>query len=118
MDEREIKELCLKSREMFISEPNLLELEAPFKICGDIHGQYYDLLRLFHYGGFPPEANYLFLGNYVDYGKQSLETICLLLAFKIKYPDNFFLLRGNHECMSINRYHGFYEECKFQFYKY
>ncbi|RYP54085.1 hypothetical protein DL768_001087 [Monosporascus sp. mg162] len=82
------------------------------EIVGDTHGQYYDLLRSFEYGGFPPEANYMFLGNYVDYGKQSIETFCLVLAYKIKYPENFFPLRGNHECASMNRLFGFYDECK------
>lgn len=110
--EEEIRGLCLLSREIFLRQPMLLELEAPIKICGDTHGQYFDLLRLFEYGGFPPESNYLFLGDYVDRGKQSLETICLLLAYKIKYAENFFLLRGNHECASINRIYGFYDECK------
>ena len=110
--ESEIRALCLKSKDIFTSQPILLELEAPIKIVGDIHGQYYDLLRLFEYGGFPPDANYLFLGDYVDRGKQSLETICLLLAYKVKYPENFFLLRGNHECASINRIYGFYDECQ------
>ncbi|CAI7273782.1 CPS_collapsed_G0016660.mRNA.1.CDS.1 [Saccharomyces cerevisiae] len=90
LEENEIRYLCSKARSIFIKQPILLELEAPIKICGDIHGQYYDLLRLFEYGGFPPESNYLFLGDYVDRGKQSLETICLLLAYKIKYPENFF----------------------------
>ena len=112
LSEDDIKHLCTKSREIFISQPNLLELEAPIKICGDVHGQYYDLLRIFEYGGFPPEANYLFLGDYIDRGKQSIETVCLLLCYKIKYPENFFLLRGNHECAQINRIYGFYDECK------
>ncbi|VDL62001.1 unnamed protein product [Hymenolepis diminuta] len=112
LSETEIRTLTIKARDIFLQQPTLLELEAPVKICGDVHGQYYDLLRLFEYGGFPPAANYLFLGDYVDRGKQSLETICLLLAYKIKFPENFFLLRGNHECASINRIYGFYDECK------
>ncbi|KAI3897121.1 hypothetical protein MKX03_025983 [Papaver bracteatum] len=112
LSDSEIKQLCVTSRAIFLEQPNLLELEAPVKICGDVHGQYSDLLRLFEYGGLPPNANYLFLGDYVDRGKQCIETICLLLAYKIKYPENFFLLRGNHECASINRIYGFYDECK------
>jgi len=95
-----------------MGQPILLELAAPIKVVGDIHGQYYDLLRLFEYGQFPPESNYLFLGDYVDRGKQSLESICLLLAYKLKYAENFFILRGNHECASINRIYGFFDECK------
>ncbi|XP_047981135.1 serine/threonine-protein phosphatase PP1 isozyme 2-like isoform X3 [Salvia hispanica] len=66
LSENHIRALCSTARQIFLSQPNLLELEAPIKICGDIHGQYGDLLRLFEYGGFPPEANYLFLGDYVD----------------------------------------------------
>ncbi|KAL1059672.1 hypothetical protein V6Z11_1Z017300 [Gossypium hirsutum] len=97
LSESEIRQLCLVSKDIFSRQPVLLELEAPIKICGDIHGQYSDLLRLFEIGGFPPHVNYLFLGDYVDRGKQSLETICLLLAYKVKYPEKVFLLRGNHE---------------------
>lgn len=112
LDAEDIRSICLTARSIFIDQPALLELEAPIKIVGDIHGQYYDLLRIFEFGNYPPDANYLFLGDYVDRGKQSLETICLLLSYKIKYPVNFFILRGNHECASINRIYGFYDECK------
>ena len=112
LSESEIKLLCLRARPIILNQSMLLELEAPIKICGDVHGQYSDLLRLFEYGGFPPVANYLFCGDYVDRGKQSIETISLLLAYKIQYPENFFILRGNHESAGINRIYGFYDECK------
>jgi len=99
----EITAICLAARDVFLSQPTLVELSPPVKIVGDVHGQYSDLIRLFEMCGFPPAANYLFLGDYVDRGKQSLETILLLLCYKIKYPENFFLLRGNHECANVTR---------------
>lgn len=108
----EIVAICKAAQEVFLSQPSLIELNPPVKILGDIHGQYTDLIRLFEMGGFPPDSNYLFLGDYVDRGKQSLETILLLLCYKIKYPENFFLLRGNHECANVTRVYGFYDECK------
>lgn len=111
--ELEVRQLCSQSREIFMKQPILLELKSPINICGDIHGQFNDLFRIFDFSGKPNETNsYLFLGDYVDRGSQSLETICLLLAYKIKYEENLFLLRGNHECASINRIYGFYDECK------
>ncbi|OXV09666.1 hypothetical protein Egran_02571 [Elaphomyces granulatus] len=108
----EIVAICTAARELFLSQPALLELSAPVKIVGDVHGQYTDLIRLFEMCGFPPASNYLFLGDYVDRGKQSLETILLLLCYKLRYPENFFLLRGNHECANVTRVYGFYDECK------
>ncbi|KAL6946432.1 hypothetical protein ACO0RG_000584 [Hanseniaspora osmophila] len=108
----EIQQICSIARDIFLQQPPLLELSPPVKIVGDVHGQFQDLIRMFDKCGFPPSANYLFLGDYVDRGKQSLETILLLLCFKIKYPENFFLLRGNHECASVTRVYGFYDECK------
>ena len=108
----EMKYLCEKSLEIFMEEPVFLELTSPITICGDTHGQYKDLLRIFSFGGNPPKTKYLFLGDYVDRGKNSIETISLLLAYKIKYPKDIFLLRGNHECELINRTYGFFDECK------
>ena len=100
LDQKAVKFLIDEATTVFMQEKMLLELEAPIKVFGDIHGQFYDLFRLFDLVGYPgTEGNkYLFIGDYVDRGKQSLETICLMLAFKIKYPTQFFMLRGNHEC--------------------
>ena len=108
----EIVAICSAVREVLLAQPALLELGAPVKIVGDIHGQYTDLLRTFEMCGFPPNSNYLFLGDYVDRGKKSLETILLLFCYKLKFPENFFLLRGNHESANVTRVYGFYDECK------
>ena len=110
--ESEIRWLIIKVKAIFMEQPVFIELDSPINICGDTHGQFYDLLRLFDYGGEPPKANYLFLGDYVDRGKNSIETISLLFAYKIRYKENFFLLRGNHESENINKIYGFFDECK------
>ena len=112
LKEDEIKFLIEKSSQIIKEQKMLVELEAPLHVCGDIHGQYYDLLRIFEHCGYPGDYNYLFLGDYVDRGKQSLETVCLLLCYKIKYPTKVTLLRGNHESSVTNRIYGFYDECK------
>ena len=112
LKEEELKFLIDKSLPIIREQKMLIELEAPLHVCGDIHGQYYDLLRIFEHCGYPGQYNYLFLGDYVDRGKQSLETISLLLCYKIKYPDKVTLLRGNHESSVTNRIYGFYDECK------
>lgn len=111
----ELELLCSQALATFSEQPMLLDLEAPMKVAGDIHGQYFDLLRMFEFGGSPKDMNYLFKGDYVDRGKNSIECISLLLAYKAKYPENFFVLRGNHECDSINRLYGFFDECKRRF---
>ena len=112
LSEDELKYLCIKSMEIFMQESSFLELTAPIIICGDIHGQYRDLIRLFDFGGSPQKKQYLFLGDYVDRGKNSIECISLLLAYKVKYPKNIYLLRGNHESEMINRTYGFFDECR------
>uniref|UniRef100_A0A0K0E4Q3 Serine/threonine-protein phosphatase n=1 Tax=Strongyloides stercoralis TaxID=6248 RepID=A0A0K0E4Q3_STRER len=115
LKEEDITLITSEAKKIFCSQDVLLDLEAPLKICGDIHAQYGDLLRLFGLNGFPPSTNYLFLGDYVDRGKQNLETILLLFCYKIRFPQNFFILRGNHECTYVNRVYGFYDECNRRF---
>jgi len=112
---QELEAVITDAQMVCAKQPALLEVDAPVQIVGDIHGQYHDLMRLFEHVGYPPDTNYLFLGDYVDRGKNGLECICLLLCYKIKYPEKFHLLRGNHESAPINRIYGFYDECKRRF---
>ncbi|GFR84286.1 serine/threonine-protein phosphatase [Elysia marginata] len=115
LSKSDILSLLGQTKLVLMSQPMLLELDAPVTICGDIHGQYYDLLQLFDAGGDPANTGYLFLGDYVDRGRNSLEVVCLLLAYKVRYPDGVFLLRGNHELPEINFMYGFREECRKRF---
>eukprot|EP01065_Artemidia_motanka_P037125 TRINITY_DN4538_c0_g1_i1.p1 TRINITY_DN4538_c0_g1~~TRINITY_DN4538_c0_g1_i1.p1 ORF type:complete len:318 (+),score=66.46 TRINITY_DN4538_c0_g1_i1:259-1212(+) len=112
LKEDEVRSILKLAKDVFAAQPMLLELDGPIKVVGDIHGQYYDMLRIFEKGSYPPDSNYLFLGDYVDRGKHSMEVITLLLCYKIKFPENFFMLRGNHESAPINRMYGFYDDCK------
>ncbi|OEH79174.1 protein phosphatase catalytic subunit [Cyclospora cayetanensis] len=109
--EREVKALCAKAKEILVEESNVERVDVPVTICGDIHGQFYDLLELFRVGNFLPETNYLFLGDFVDRGYFSVETFLLLLALKVRYPDRITLIRGNHESRQITQVYGFYDEC-------
>ncbi|CAL5353880.1 unnamed protein product [Camellia sinensis] len=117
LDSYEVGELCYAAEQIFMQETTVLQLKAPIKVFGDLHGQFGDLMRLFDEYGFPSTAgdityiDYLFLGDYVDRGQHSLETITLLLALKIEYPENVFLIRGNHEAADINALFGFRLEC-------
>lgn len=113
--ESEVKKICEKAKEIISKEPNLVQLSSPITVCGDIHGQFDDLLELFRVGGSPPEMNYLFLGDYVDRGFNSVETFLFFLLLKIKYEDRITLLRGNHESRQITQVYGFYEECTRKF---
>ncbi|OBT43461.1 hypothetical protein VE00_06172 [Pseudogymnoascus sp. WSF 3629] len=109
--ESQVRELCYKARELLVEEGNVVTVTAPVTICGDIHGQFHDLMELFRVGGDVPDTNYLFMGDFVDRGFYSLESFLLLLCLKVRYPDRMTLIRGNHESRQITTVYGFYDEC-------
>ncbi|CCK72552.1 type 2A-related serine/threonine-protein phosphatase SIT4 KNAG_0K01880 [Huiozyma naganishii CBS 8797] len=112
LTEPQMKQLCELVKELLMEESNIQPVRTPVTVCGDIHGQFHDLLELFRTsGGFPDAVNYVFLGDYVDRGFYSLETFTLLLCLKAKYPSRITLVRGNHESRQITQVYGFYEEC-------
>lgn len=111
LKEEELNFVIEKSKDIFLKDTNLIEIPCPITICGDIQGQFFDLIQLFKLGGKVPNTNYLFLGNYVSYGYYSIETISLLLCLKIRYPNRIYLLRGKNESREHSQIYGFYEEC-------
>jgi len=111
LTEQEVKQLCDKAREILGHESNVQPVRAPVTVCGDVHGQFHDLMELFRIGGRCPDTNFLFLGDYVDRGYYSVETVTLLFALKVRYPDRITITRGNHESRQITQVYGFYDEC-------
>jgi hypothetical protein len=111
LKEEEVKHLCDKAREVLMEESNVQAVSCPVTVSGDIHGQYHDLLELFRIGGTTPDTNYLFMGDYVDRGYYSVETVTALVCLKVRYPHRVTILRGNHESRQITQVYGFYDEC-------
>ena len=111
-DVENIQVLCALMQQAFMKEAPLLELEAPLVICGTLVGCMDQLRHIFSTCGDPPSSKYLFLGNYVNRGKNSIDTLTLLLLYKRAYPDQVYLLRGKQETASISRLYGLFDECK------
>jgi serine/threonine-protein phosphatase 2A catalytic subunit len=93
----------MQAREILCQETNVQPMRCPVTVCGDVHGQFYDLIELFRIGGETPDTNYLFMGDYVDRGYYSVETVTLLVALKVRYPERIVILRGNHESRQITQ---------------
>jgi len=115
LPQKDIEMICSKARDIMIDEPNTVHTKSPVSVVGDIHGQLFDLLQIFKLGGDPSRTNYIFLGDYVDRGYHSVETFSLLLCYKIKYPDQLTLVRGNHESRYTTHYFGLYDEVQYKY---
>ena len=96
LPENELKRLCDIVCDLLLEESNVQPVFTPVTVCGDIHGQFYDLEELFRRGGQVPDTNYIFMGDFVDRGYYSLETLTRLLLLKARWPHKITLLRGNH----------------------
>ena len=115
LEKRHVLKIIADASTLLKAEPNLLKLSEPITVVGDIHGQFYDLLKAFEVAGPPSETQYLFLGDYVDRGAYSVEVLLTLFAMKITYPTTIWLLRGNHECRQMTGYFNFKEECEYKY---
>ena len=111
LSEANVRRLCEKAKEVFLAEGTVCHVPLPATLCGDTHGQFYDLMELFRVAGPPPDVNYVFLGDYVDRGHYSVEVVTLLFCLKVRYPNRITILRGNHESRQITQVYGFYDEC-------
>ncbi|KAI5192669.1 serine/threonine-protein phosphatase 4 catalytic subunit [Nematocida sp. AWRm77] len=110
LTKKELRAVCSKAMDVLHLESNIVRIDPPVVVCGDIHGQYNDLLTIFQINGTPRRTKYVFLGDYVDRGSNSVETISLLLLYKVMYPQNIMLLRGNHESRELTETYGLYKE--------
>nr|CAH8859795.1 unnamed protein product [Trichobilharzia regenti] len=111
LTEAQVKSLCEKAKDILTKESNVQNVRSPVTVCGDVHGQFHDMMELFRIGGKSPNTNYLFMGDYVDRGYYSVETVTLLVAMKVRFKDRITILRGNHESRQITQVYGFYDEC-------
>lgn len=111
LSEKDIQKLCSMAKNVLQFEQNVQPVQAPVTVCGDIHGQFHDLMELFSVGGPCPETNYLFMGDYVDRGYHSVESVSYLVVMKLRYPKRITILRGNHESRQTTQVYGFYDEC-------
>ena len=111
LNELELEDLIERARTVLMEESNVQPISCPVTVCGDVHGQLHDLIEIFRIAGDAPDTNYLFMGDYVDRGYYSVETVSLLVCLKVRFPLRVHILRGNHESRQITQVYGFYDEC-------